>query len=191
MATRVPGVLGSFEEIDAATDAIHALRARGHGDLTVYSAAPNHELEEALAQPKSSVRLFTLVGGLMGCASGFGMTIWMSYDWPLIVGGKTIAAIPPYVVIAFELTILFGAIGTIFGLLFHSWKDAKPAPFAIGRVAVTLRVERSTIDAVPSPWFTTQRSPPAMARPTGCAPTLTRAITFPLEGESSVTVDPL
>jgi hypothetical protein len=41
------------------------------------------------------------------------MTIWMSLDWPLIVGGKTIASIPPYVVIAFELTILLGALSTV------------------------------------------------------------------------------
>ena len=120
MASRVPGVLGAFEEIDAATDAIHALRARGHGDLTVYSAAPNHELEEALAQPKSWVRLFTLVGGLTGCAAGFGMTLWMSYDWPLLVGGKPIGAIPPYVVLAFELTILFGSLFTVAGMILLS-----------------------------------------------------------------------
>lgn len=130
MATSVPGVLGSFEEIDAATDAIHALRARGHGDLTVYSAAPNHELEEALAQPKSWVRMFTLVGGLTGCASGFGMTLWMSYDWPLLVGGKPIGAIPPYVVLAFELTILFGSLFTVAGMIILSvMRSLKGRPY--------------------------------------------------------------
>jgi hypothetical protein len=41
------------------------------------------------------------------------MTIWMSLDWPVLVGGKTIASIPPYVVIAFELTILLGALSTV------------------------------------------------------------------------------
>ena len=30
-----------------------------------------------------------------------------------MVGGKTIASIPPYVVIAFELTILLGALSTV------------------------------------------------------------------------------
>jgi hypothetical protein len=110
---RAPGVLASFVHVDAAVDAIRALRARGHRNLVVYSAAPNHEIEEALDQPVSSVRLFTLVGGLTGCAAGFGMTIWMSLDWPVLVGGKTIASIPPYVVIAFELTILLGALSTL------------------------------------------------------------------------------
>lgn len=110
---RLPGVLASFIHVDAAVEAIRALRARGVRDLVVYSAAPNHEIEEALDQSVSPVRLFTLIGGLTGCAAGFGMTIWMSLDWPVLVGGKTIASIPPYVVIAFELTILLGALSTV------------------------------------------------------------------------------
>jgi hypothetical protein len=110
---RVPGVLASFEHVDAAAEAIRALRAQGHRNMVVYSAAPNHEIEEALAHRVSPVRLFTLIGGLTGCAAGFGMTLWMSYDWPTLVGGKPIGSIPPYVVIAFELTILMGALSTV------------------------------------------------------------------------------
>jgi hypothetical protein len=109
----VAGVLASFAHVDAAADAIRALRARGHRNLVVYSAAPNHEIEEALDHSVSPVRLFTLIGGLTGCAAGFGMTLWMSYDWPVLVGGKPIGSIPPYVVIAFELTILLGALSTV------------------------------------------------------------------------------
>ena len=70
---RRPSVLASFIHIDAAVEAIRALRATGHRDLVVYSAAPSHEIEEALDQGVSPVRLFTLIGGLTGCAAGFGM----------------------------------------------------------------------------------------------------------------------
>jgi hypothetical protein len=115
-AKNVPGVLGSFVHIDGAVDAIRGLRARGHRDLTVYTAAPNHEIEEALEHSVSPVRLFTLFGGLTGCISGLAMTFWMSYDWPLLVGGKPIATVPPYVVIMFELTVLFGALSTVIGV---------------------------------------------------------------------------
>jgi ActD protein len=110
---KAPGLLASFQHVDAAADAIRALRARGHKNLTVYSPAPNHELEEALNHRVSPVRLITLIGGLTGCAAGFGMTLWMSHDWPVVVGGKPIGSIPPYVVIAFELTILLGALSTV------------------------------------------------------------------------------
>ena len=120
MAKRTPGVLASFEHVDAAAAAIRALRAQGGEDFTVYSAAPLHEIEEALGITNSPVRLFTLIGGLIGCTAGFAMTIWMSRDWPLLVGGKPIAAIPPYVAIAFELTILIGALSTVAGMLILS-----------------------------------------------------------------------
>ena len=123
---RVPGLLASFLHVDAAADAIRAIRALGIRDLTVYTPAPNHEIEEALGQRVSPVRLFTLIGGLSGCAAGFGMTIWMSYDWPVLVGGKPIASIPPYVVIAFELTILLGALSTVAAVAVFSVLMGKP-----------------------------------------------------------------
>jgi hypothetical protein len=123
---RVPGVLASFVHVDAAAEAVRALRALGVRDLTVYTAAPNHEIEEALGQRVSPVRLFTLIGGLTGCTAGFAMTIWMSYDWPVLVGGKAIASIPPYVVIAFELTILLGALSTVAAVAVFSILMGKP-----------------------------------------------------------------
>jgi hypothetical protein len=112
-ARRSSGLVASFLHVDAAVDAIRALRAKGYRNLTVYTPSPNHEIEEALEHRVSPVRLFTLIGGLTGCTAGFAMTIWMSYDWPLVVGGKPIASIPPYVVIGFELTILMGALSTV------------------------------------------------------------------------------
>ena len=120
----VPGVLASFQHIDAATEAIKSLKARGFRDLTVYTAMPNHEIEDALDEPVSWVRMFTLVGGLVGVTSGFAMTYWMSLDWPLLVGGKPIATAPPYVAIAFELTILYGALSTVLGMLLLSLRKS-------------------------------------------------------------------
>lgn len=126
----VPGILAAFAHVDAAVDAIRALRAKGFRNLVVYSPAPNHEIEEALEHRISPVRLFTLIGGLTGCAAGFAMTIWMSHDWPTVVGGKPIGSIPPYVVIAFELTILLGALLTVTAVaLFSVLMGKRGAPY--------------------------------------------------------------
>jgi len=117
MRTSTQGVLGAFDHVDGACAAIRELKAGGHKDLTVYTAAPNHEIETAIGDPVSPVRLFTLVGGLTGCAAGFGVAIWMSRDWPLLTGGKPIAATPAYVAIGFELTILVGSLLTVIGMI--------------------------------------------------------------------------
>lgn len=120
-----PGVLGVFRHLDAAVLAIRELKAGGHRDLTVYSPIPRHELEEVLDQPVSPVRMFTLIGGIAGCATGAWITLYMSYDWPLVVGGKPVGSVPPYVVIMFEMTILFGALSTLLGIAFNALMAAR------------------------------------------------------------------
>ena len=116
-----PGVLASFEHIDAACDTIRALRKQGHKQLTVYYSHPNHELEEACGHENSPVRRFTLLGGLTGVTAAFSMQIWMNRDWPLLVGGKPIVALPAFVVIGFELTVLIGALLTLFSVALLSF----------------------------------------------------------------------
>ncbi len=96
---------------------VRKLKARGFDDLTTYSPAPFDDIEMAEDPKPSGVRLFTLIGGLVGVFTGFGIQIWMSMDWPLKIAGKNIAAIPPMWIIGFELTILFGGILTVLGLL--------------------------------------------------------------------------
>ncbi len=113
-------ILGIFAHVDTAARAIRELRAGGFGPITTYSPVPLEEFEEALTGhglPLSPVRLFTLVGGLTGTASGFALTIWSALKWDLITGGKPVVSIPPFVVIAFELTILLGGLSTLLGLL--------------------------------------------------------------------------
>jgi hypothetical protein len=123
------GVLAAYRHVDAASQAIRQLKEHGYRDFTVYSPVPNHEVAEAVDHPTSPVRLWTLIGGLTGCISGFAMTLWMSYDYPVVVGGKPLGSITPYIVIAFELTILFGALSTLAGLIFHAWRDTRPAAY--------------------------------------------------------------
>ena len=126
----VPGVLASFLQVDAAVDAITGLKSKGFRDLTVYTAAPNHEIDAALDHPVSWVRMFTLIGGLTGVTAGFAMTIWMSNDWPLLVGGKPIGTPVPYVAIAFELTVLYASLCTVAGMIILSLlKSLKGRPY--------------------------------------------------------------
>ena len=113
-------VLGVFAHVDTTVCAIRELKNRGFQAVSAYSPVPLEELEEALTGhglPRSPVRLFTLVGAITGTASGFALTIWSSLKWNLITGGKPVVSIPPFVIIAFELTILLGGLCTLLGLL--------------------------------------------------------------------------
>lgn len=78
------------------------------------------EVEEILPRGRSKVRFFALLGAAGGTFTGFAFTILTSLSWPLIVGGKPIVSIPPFIIIAFALTILFGALSTFAGFLLLS-----------------------------------------------------------------------
>jgi hypothetical protein len=113
----MPTLVGVFDTPGGVAEAVARLKGRGFTKLEVFSPAPFDEIEQAVDPKPSKVRLFTLIGGLTGVVTGYALTIWMSLDWPIVVGGKPFASIPPYTVIAFELTILFGGIFTVLGLL--------------------------------------------------------------------------
>lgn len=127
MSAAGKALLASYDYLDSAVDAIHGLRKAGFKALKAYAPYPEHHIEAALGYGQSPVRVFTLVGALTGTAAGFAFTTFTSMDWPLVVGGKPIVSIPAYVVIAFETTVLFGALATVIGLFILSrLPDLKP-----------------------------------------------------------------
>ncbi len=85
--------------------------------LDTVTPYPLHEAEHLLPSKPSKIRFFTLIGALSGLMTGFGFTIYTVLEWPLITGGKPLVSIPAFLVIAFELTILFGSIVTFAGFL--------------------------------------------------------------------------
>ena len=122
MSESKQGILASFDYLDSAVEAIEALRKAGFKKKSIqaYAPVPEHDLEHAMGYGQSPVRVFALVGALTGTATGFALSIFTSMSWPMVVGGKPIVSIPAFVVIAFELTILFGALATVIGLFINA-----------------------------------------------------------------------
>lgn len=120
MSEATRSLLAAYDYLDSTVEAIEGLRKAGFRDIRVNSPYPEHLIEAAMGYGQSPVRVFTLVGVLTGAATGFALTAWTSLDWPLIVGGKPQLGMPAYVVIAFELAMLFGALATVIGLLINA-----------------------------------------------------------------------
>jgi hypothetical protein len=112
----MPTLLGVFTQPDHIAAAARRLRDRGYTDLETYSPAPFREVDDAVIEKPSRVRLFTLIGGLTGVVTGYALTLWMANNWQIMVGGKPFSSVTPYTIIAFELTILFGVLMTVLGL---------------------------------------------------------------------------
>ncbi|MEK7329548.1 MAG: DUF3341 domain-containing protein, partial [Candidatus Eisenbacteria bacterium] len=92
-------------------------RQTGHEDLRVYSPVPYHDVERALGQGPSLVRWVTLGGAVCGLTGGFALCIYSVHAWPLVVGGKELVSLPPFVIIGFESMILLGALANLLGML--------------------------------------------------------------------------
>jgi len=122
MSESKQGILASFDYLDSAVEAIEALRKAGFKKKSIqaYAPVPEHDLEHAMGYGQSPVRVYALVGALTWTAAGFALSIFTAMDWPLVVGGKPIVSIPAFVVIAFEMTILFGVLSTVIGLFINT-----------------------------------------------------------------------
>ena len=108
-----------FPDEDTCLRGIAAVRRAGLERPRVCAPFPSERIPEALDLATSPVRLWVLIGGIAGCLSGFWLTIGLSLEYPHRTGGMPIVSIPPFVIIAFELTILFGALSGLVGFLVH------------------------------------------------------------------------
>jgi len=109
-----------FSDYKAFRQALKLLAKKKNLDIEIFSPMPLHDIEELFPQKPSGVRWFTFIGGILGLAVGFGFPIYTVLQWPIITGGKPVVTIQAFIIIAFELLILFGAIFTLLGLLFYA-----------------------------------------------------------------------
>ena len=111
------GVMGIYYYVDDATGAVRALREMGHRNLSVFSPVPHHDIERALEQGPSLVRWVTATGAVLGITGGFALCFYSVYSYPLVVGGKELTSVPPFVVIGYESMILLGSLANLLGML--------------------------------------------------------------------------
>lgn len=111
-------VVGIFEDEDVLLHAVETTREKGVKIHEVYSPFPVHGLDEALGYKRSRLPIAAFLFGLTGTSLALLMQIWMlGYDWPMIIGGKNHASLPPFIPVTFEMTVLlaaFGMVGTFF-----------------------------------------------------------------------------
>jgi hypothetical protein len=116
--TRIYGQLAEFDTPTHLVEAANAVREAGYKKIDAYSPFPVEGLAEAIGFHHDLVPLITLIGGIVGGASGFLMQYWMAViSYPVNIGGKPLNSWPAFIVITFEMTILFGAVSAVLGML--------------------------------------------------------------------------
>lgn len=115
-------IKGTYAHLDTLLTGIERLRSAGIEGFTVLSPLPRHEIEEMLYEGRPSpIRWWTMTGAITGVTVGFLLPALTHAQWPMInPGGKPVVALPPFIIIMFECTILLGGLFTLAGLIFHA-----------------------------------------------------------------------
>ncbi len=110
----VVGVFSSDVECAHAIEQLHRTPIRG---FHTFAPFPSEHMAEATDEVRgwgrSPVRKFVLAGGITGAITALVMTVGTSWEWNINTGGRPIASITPYIVIIFEMMILFGVLGAV------------------------------------------------------------------------------
>jgi Alternative complex III, ActD subunit len=113
-------IYGLMAEFDGPTSLVAAARRTqeaGYRRYDSFTPFPIHELFDAMDCHDKRVSLIVLVGGILGCAGGFGLASWVSaVAYPLNIGGRPYISWPMFIPVTFEVTILVAAISA-----FLSW----------------------------------------------------------------------
>lgn len=111
-------MLAEYPTEEAIAAAIRRLHDDGYRRIDAYLPFPSHEVDEALGHPRSRLPLAIFTAGLCG-AGGAYLLQWflVGYLYPLVVGGRPPYFPLPFVIITFEMGILFAGLTAFFGTL--------------------------------------------------------------------------
>lgn len=107
-------ILGVYDDEDVLLDAISKVRGNGVKIHEVYSPFPVHGIDDVLGYKRSKLPIAAFLFGMLGTILALTMQFYMmKIDWPMIIGGKDHAAVPDFVPVTFELTVLLAAFGMV------------------------------------------------------------------------------
>jgi hypothetical protein len=118
IAKPIYGVTAEFDNPTALVNAARAAREKGYRKMEAYSPFPIEELHDVLHLHRNKLALIVLIGGVLGLLTAWVMQYYVTViEFPINVGGRPLNSWPAYIIIMFELTILFAAISCVLGLL--------------------------------------------------------------------------
>lgn len=111
------GLLAEFNRPERLIDAVKQTRAKGFSSIDAYSPYPLEEMKAAMGLDENIIPWLTLGGGVLGAAIAFGLQLYTNWVFPIEIGGRPIQAWQPFMMITFELAVLFSVSAAIFGML--------------------------------------------------------------------------
>jgi hypothetical protein len=115
---RIFGLMAEFRDVNSAIIAARSTYAAGYRKVDAYSPFPVEELSEAIGFHKNGVALICLIGGLLGGTAAFTLQWWINnVSYPVNIAGRPLNSWPSFIIVTFEMTILFSGLSAVFGML--------------------------------------------------------------------------
>jgi hypothetical protein len=112
------GVLAEFATPADLYHACQRVRDAGFTRWDAHSPFPMHGLSGAMGLRRSTLPWIVLVMALTGGTLGFVLQWWVhTTAYPLVISGKPFFTWPAFIPVTFEVAVLFGALGAVFGML--------------------------------------------------------------------------
>ena len=106
--------VAAYDDEDVLFPAVKKVRGNGYKIHDVYTPFAVHGLDEAMGLKTTDLHIAGFIYGLCGTSTAVGFISWIyTSDWPINYGGKPHFALPAWVPIIFELTVLFSAVGMV------------------------------------------------------------------------------
>jgi len=110
--------LAEFVRPEDLVAAARQARDAGYRRMDAYAPFPIEELGEALGFRRTRIALLVLVGGIVGCLTGYLMQYYTAViDYPINVAGRPLHTWPAFIPITFEMTVLAAALTAVLGML--------------------------------------------------------------------------
>lgn len=117
------GYTGIFNSPNEIIHAAEKASEKGYKTFDVNTPYPLHGMNKAMKLPPSKLGYAALVFGLSGTISALLLMYWISViDYPIVIGGKPFFALPAFVPIMFEVTVLAASIATVLTMIIVYFK---------------------------------------------------------------------
>ena len=123
------GYIAEFSTPGAVMAAAERVKAEGYERWDVCTPFPVHGMDKAMGIKRTILPVIIFIGGITGTCAATALQIFTNSTsihipaplipvtgYPFDISGKPLMSIPAFIPVMFELTVLFAALTTVFGM---------------------------------------------------------------------------